>query len=404
MLTEEQWMDIKLLHKEGHSIRQIAQLTGYARNTIRRVLRERQPKAFATPIKPSKLDDFKEYVRQRYTSCGLSAVRLLEEIRAQGYHGSVQTLRRYVAQLASPGKAAAKLTVRYETPPGQQAQADWTYCGKFADASGQLIAIYAFVMVLSFSRMIFVRFTRSMKLPVLIDCHQRAFAFFGGWPTTMLYDNMKQVKLSYTQWNPLFLDFAGHYGFAPKTHRPYRPRTKGKVERAVHYLDGSFLRGREFADLDDLNAQGLHWCEHTANVRVHGTTQRRPVDLWPAEQLTALRTAQPYRLAEPITRTVDREAMVAYGKSRYSVPPEHSGKTVAVQASAGSIVIRCGDLIIAEHQEAAKPRSSVVLPEHAADLWKMSLQRETSPPPPSWRMSFTQEVASRPLESYEVAA
>lgn len=116
-----------------------------------------------------------------------------------------------------------------------------------------------------------------------------------------------------------------------------------------------------------------------------------------------LHTAQPYRLAEPITRTVDREAMVAYGRSRYSVPPEHSGKTVAVQARAGLIIIRCNDLIIAEHEEAVKPRSSMVSPEHAAALWKMSLQRETSPPP-SWQMRFTQEVASRPLESYEVAA
>ena len=166
-----------------------------------------------------------------------------------GFTGSIDILRRYLATLTAPHKAAAKLTVRYETPPGRQAQADWTHCGKFADAGGKLVAIYAFVMVLSFSRMIFVRFTRSMKLPVLIDCHQRAFAFFGGRPATMLYDNMKQVKLNYTQWNPLFLDFAGHYGFAPKTHRPYRPRTKGKVERAVHYLDGSFLRGRAFADL-----------------------------------------------------------------------------------------------------------------------------------------------------------
>jgi hypothetical protein len=242
-----------------------------------------------------------------------------------------------------------------------------------------------------------------MKLPVLIDCHKQAFAFFGGWPATILYDNMKQVKLSYTQWNPLFLDFASHYGFAPKTHRPYRPRTKGKVERAVHYLDGNFLQGREFADMDDLNAQGLHWCERKANVRVHGTTRCRPCDLWPSEQLTALSAAKPYRLAQaPITRTVDREAMVNYGRSRYSVPPQHSGKTVAVEASAGTIFIRCDDLIIAEHEEAVKPHSSVVLPEHAAALWKMSLQRETSPPP-SWQMRFTQEVASRPLESYEVA-
>jgi transposase len=396
-------MDIKLLHKEGHSIRQIARLTGNSRNTVRRMLRGQQPLRFKTPERGSKLDAFRDYVRQRYEACGLSAVRLLEEIRPMGFTGSIDILRRYLATLTAPYKAAARLTVRYETPPGQQGQADWAYCGKFPDTSGKLIAIYAFVMVLSFSRMIFVRFTRSMKLPVLIDCHQQAFAFFGGWPATILYDNMKQVKLSYSQWNPLFLDFAGHYGFAPKTHRPYRPQTKGKVERGIRYLDGSFLRGRDFTGLEDLDAQGLHWCEQTANVRVHATTGRRPVDLWPQEGLTALGAVRPYRVAEPIRRTVDREAMVAYGKSRYSVPPEHSGKTVAVEASAGKIIIRCQDLVIAEHREAAIPRSSVVLPEHAAALWKMSLQRETSPPPPSWRMSFTQEVATRPLESYEVA-
>jgi hypothetical protein len=86
------------------------------------------------------------------------------------------------------------------------------------------------------------------------------------------------------------------------------------------------------------------------------------------------------------------------------VPPQHSGKQVRVSAQAGTITIHCGDLIIAEHREAARPRSSVVLPEHAADLWKMSLQRDASPPPPSWRMNFTQAVAVRPLESYEVAA
>ena len=101
-------------------------------------------------------------MRQRYEACGLSAVRLLEEIRPMGFTGSIDILRRHLATLSAPRKAAAKLTVRYETPPGQQAQADWKYCGRFAEGKGMLIPIYAFVMVLSFSRMIFVRFTRSM--------------------------------------------------------------------------------------------------------------------------------------------------------------------------------------------------------------------------------------------------
>lgn len=138
MLKLDQWMDIKLLKKEGHSIRQIARMLGMSRNTVRRALRRGQPPKFATPAKESKLDGFKEYVRQRYESCGgLSAVRLLEEIRAQGYEGSVQTLRRFVTKLAAPRKATAKLTVRYETAPGQQAQCDWSYCGRFSDAAGR---------------------------------------------------------------------------------------------------------------------------------------------------------------------------------------------------------------------------------------------------------------------------
>jgi transposase len=404
MLTEDKWMDIKLLQKEGLSIRQIAKQTGLARNTIRRVLRQSKPQPFQSPARTSKLDDFKAYVKQRYETYRLSAVRLLEEIRAQGYTGSIQTLRRFVATLSAPVQAAKELSVRYETPPGQQAQADWAYCGKHPDTTGRLIPIYVFVMVLSFSRMLFVRFTTSMKLPVLIECHQRAFDFFGGWPRTMLYDNMKQVRTHGTQLNPQFVDFTQHYGIIPRTHRPYRPQTKGKVERSVAYVEGNFLRGRSFADLADLNAQGLHWCQTTANVRVHGTTRERPVDLWPKEQLTAVSAIAPYRLVEPIVRKVDREAMVTFGKSRYSVPPEHSGKKVVIESAQGNIVIRCDELIIAEHAQAPIPHSSVVHPDHAAQLWKMSLEQSASPPPPSWNIRFSQEVATRALSSYEEAA
>ena len=201
---------------------------------------------------------------------------------------------------------AAKLTVRFETPPGRQAQADWAYCGRFADVDGKPIAVYAFVMVLGYSRQLFVRFTTSMRLGELIECHQEAFAYFGGWPQTILYDNMKQVKLSAFQWNERFLDFARHYGFTPKTHRAYRPRTKGKVERAVDYVKDNFLTGRTFHGLDELNAQARHWLATTANVRIHGTTQQRPVDLFAEEQptLAAYDSLPAYRFVDPAPRQV----------------------------------------------------------------------------------------------------
>ena len=181
MLKLEDWMDIKGMQREGYSIKAIARWTGFSRNTVRRVLRESAPKPFPKPVRGSALDPHRDYARQRFEACGLSAVRLLEEIRAQGYTGSIWTLRRFLARLAGERRRQARLTVRFETGPGEQAQADWAECGHLPDGSGHLVRVYAFVMVLSFSRMLYLEFTPSMRLPTLLRCHNHAFAFFGGW-------------------------------------------------------------------------------------------------------------------------------------------------------------------------------------------------------------------------------
>jgi transposase len=175
-------MDIRSLHKEGHSIKAIARHTGRSRNTIRRVPRTAGPTAFRTLERNSRLDAFKAYLQQRWESCGLSAVRLLPEIHAMGYTGSIATLRRYLHCLKPERERLRKLTVRFETPPGQQAQADWAYAGRFPDPAGRIFPVYIFVMGLGFSRMLYVEFTSSMKLPALLRCHQNAFQFFGGGP------------------------------------------------------------------------------------------------------------------------------------------------------------------------------------------------------------------------------
>jgi transposase len=328
VLRLEAWMDIKVLYKEGHSIREIARQTGYSRNTVRRVLREAGPKAFQKPERSSCLDGFKPYLKERFESCGLSAVRLLAEIQAMGYAGSISTLRRYLHDLRPAQERQRKLTVRFETPPGKQAQADWGYCGRFEDVQGHMVPVYAFVMVLGFSRMMYVEFTSSMHLAVLIRCHMQAFEFFGGWTHEMMYDNMKQVRLNQQQLNPLFVDFAGHYGFAIKTHRVRRPRTKGKVERMVHYVKDNFLNGRTFADMADLNTQARHWLMYTANARVHSTTGHRPRDLWRQEGLTALNSAIPYKLCDLVPRQAGFDGFVRFDKSRYSLPPEYAGQKV----------------------------------------------------------------------------
>ncbi len=396
-------MDIKNLHGQGYSIRKITEVTGYSRNTVRRKLRERTPQAFAVGPRVTKLDAYKDYVQRRFAECGLSGVRLIDEIRPMGYTGSVDTLRRFLATLRPINTAAKKATVRFETPPGQQAQADWAYCGRFPDNHGKIVPIYGFVFVLGFSRTLFVRFTTSMDVPNLIDCHQQAFEYLGGWPREILYDNMKQVKLGPNEWNPVFLDFANHYGFTLKTHRIRRPRTKGKVERMVFYVKDNFLNGRTFADIDDLNAQARHWLDNTANARQHATTRCRPCDLLAQEGLAPVSSMPAYKVYPSWAAKVNAESFVQVKGSRYSVSPAHVGQSVFVTLREQKIIIRSGGLIVAEHNEAVKKGSCVAAKEHLSELWKLSLAT-TAGPLPHWQMTFRQEVAAASLSQYDAVA
>ena len=405
MLRMEEWMDIKMLKQQGHSIRKICELTGHSRNTVRKVLREKAPQTFKKPERKSLLDEFKPYIEQRYQQCALSCVRLLDEIRPMGYHGKIDTLRRFVRTLKPAIRAREKMTVRFETPPGKQSQADWAYCGRFADGAGKLVSIYCFVIILSYSRAMYVEFTTSMKLPVLIGCHLRAFDYFGGWTETILYDNMKQVRIDGETLNPLFLDFASHYGITIKTHQPRRPRTKGKVERMVDYIKDNFLNGRTFSDLNDLNTQSLRWLDTVAHARVHATTGEQPAALLKQErsQLTPLDQVAPYQLTLKDSRVVDTSGFVRYRGSRYSVPPTHVGSTVLVEEGSTALRIRSGDLIIAEHKLAQAPGSCVSQREHVEQLWRLSLKRAPEPQP-NWRLTFEQQVETPGLSFYEEVA
>ena len=127
------------------------------------------------------------------------------------------------------------------------------------------------------------------------------------------------------------------------------------------------------------------------------------MDLLSKEELTSVSSIAPYILAQPVQRQAAWDATVRFDRSRYSIPPEHAGKPVFVEAYDQRIVIRAGDLIIAEHQRATRPHSSIVLPEHLAALWQLSL-KQLVPPAPSWQLSFNDEVAITPLVAYEQTA
>ena len=403
MLSRDQTMDILLLHKQGHSIREIARQSGHSRNTVRRAVREGAPRPFRTPSRPSKLDPFKGYLRQRFEQHGLSAVRLAEEIRKMGFSGSNRIVCRFLATLRA--RVPAQLTTRFETPPGEQAQADWAEAGRYTLPDGTSIRVFFFVMVLGFSRALYIEFTRSMRLETLVRCHQNAFAYFGGWTARFLYDNMRQVIVRPGLVNPRFRDFADYHGFEPKAHRPYRPRTKGKVERMVSYVKDNFLRGRVFRSLDDLNAQGRAWLDATANVRLHSTTGARPVDLLAQERphLTSINAIAPYQIVHSVHRTVDAEALVRFDHVRYSVPALHAGRRVDVEAAGHAIRIRCGGLILAEHPRSLIRDARVEDPGHVRERYALSILPAAPPPGRGPVLAFEHalEVEARPLSFYQ---
>ena len=397
-------MDIKQLQRDGLSERAIARMTGHTRKTVKRVLQEQGPTPFQAPDRGSCLDDFKAYIKARHEDFDLSAVRLLAEIRPLGYTGSLRTLRRYVQELESSIKTAARATVRFETPPGRQGQVDWAECGSFVDEQGNSHPLYAFVFVLGYSRMLFVRFTASMDLPTLMRCHMEAFEFFEGIPKSILYDNMAQVRLPHSkQLHPEFVDFAAHYGYCIKTHRVRRPRTKGKCERMVSYVKDNFLNGRSFVDHADLNAQAIHWLDTVANVRIHETTGERPIDLMTTEKehLAPYCSFAPYQICERVDRKVDVEGFVAFDRSRYSVDPEYVGKNVSVEAFGGQIVVRARDLIVTEHERSDKPGACIAKKEHLERMWQVSTALKATSGIPHWKQVWKDSVAVTDLSVYE---
>ena len=223
--------------------------------------------------KPTKRDPYKGIIRARleaYTE--LSAIRLLDEIRATGYRGGYTQLKEYVRQVRP--RSPADPVVRFETPPGHQGQVD------FADFRLPWGKRYAFLVVLGFSRILWLQFFSRQTMQEVFEGLEGAFEFFGGVPRELLFDQMKAVIIrderdegGRVTENAEFVRFANHHDFRIRACRPYRARTKGKVERPVRYVRSSFFYGRTFTSDSDLNHQAHHWLDHVANVRIHGTLE-----------------------------------------------------------------------------------------------------------------------------------
>jgi len=290
MITREEHMEIKVYLKQGRSQRWIAKELGISRNTVKKYIESKldEPGYKKREVISSKLDDYKVFLSKRLADAApihLTGTVLYREIKDKGYQGSYSLLTHYLYELR--GKKEPEEVVRFETEPGKQMQVDW------GQMRGGKEPIHAFITVLGYSRGLFVRFTDNMRYETLEQCHRLAFDYFQGITEEIWYDNMKTVVIERHAYgegkhrlHQGFYQFAKTMGFIPKLCQPYRPQTKGKVERMVRYVRDNFYNplATQYSaidlrvDVDTLNQKVTHWLNHTANTRIHDTTKEKPID------------------------------------------------------------------------------------------------------------------------------
>ena len=328
------------------SQRRIAKLVGISRKSVAKIVEAHQNHraGISEPAKtkrPSLLDSFEETTTElieRYPD--ITAVRLHEELRLSGFTGGYTIVKERLRQLRP--KPLKPFVERFETGPGLQAQMDYSMYRIDFTAEG-LRKVYAFGLILAFSRRLYLRFVESQDLPTTLREHQRAFDYFQGVPATCLYDNMKVVVSGFDGSQPVFntrfLAFATHYGFQPLLCRPARPQTKGKVERPFHFIEKNLLNARRFSDLNHLNDVAAQWLAAVSDKRVHRTTGQRPIDRFQQERSHLLALPhKPYDTAEVLYRTVNSEGYIPFLQNFYSVPWQRTGEFVPVRITDNELV------------------------------------------------------------------
>jgi len=367
MITAEMRAEMRrLVLVELWRIETVARRFNVHHSVVGRALRDDAP--LETHVaRPSALDPFKPYIVERITAYPeLTALRLFEELRPRGNVLGIAQLRRYLTHVRHP--RARKAYLRIETEPGEQAQVDWGTFGAMRVGSAQR-ALYAFSMVLSWSRALYVDFAFDMRMETFCAMHRRALEYFQGVPQKILYDNLKSVVLHHVgaavQFNPRFLHFAGHYLFEPVAAPVRYPEAKGRVEASIKFIRQSFFYGRAFGSLQDLQAQVAAWRDQTANLRLHATTRERPADRLLVER-TRLHVlpARPYDTDRVEPMIVSKEARVRLDTNAYSVPHTLVGKTVHLRAGQETVRVVCEGETVATHARSWDKHRALEDPAH----------------------------------------
>ena len=363
---------LRLHYAEKWRVNTIATQLKVHHSTVERVLTNNGVTAEQLRIRPSIADPYIPLIKstlKKYPK--LSATRIFHMCRERGYPGGVDHFRDIVAKHRP--RAATEAYLRVRTMPGEQAQVDWGSFGRVRIGNAER-KLYAFVMVLSWSRHIFLRFYVNQSTSNFLHGHVDAFEYFGAVPREILYDNLKSVVVERIgkaiRFNSESLDLASHYKFKPVPVEVGQPASKGRVERGIQYIRTSFFEARQWKDLNDLNQQALEWCSGESAERRWVQNEKKLVkEAFEEDRRNMLalpKTAYPVYDRETVK--AGKTPYIRFDGNDYSVPAEHVKKTLSVVATLSVVKVCDGEKEICEHERSFDKGRQIEQRKHVEEL------------------------------------
>jgi transposase len=390
---------LALYFGKKRSIRSIAKELGLNRKSVARVVERRavaegrlaqRKKSILDPFKPLAMEIIARNPR-------ITGVALMNRLRQEGYMGGRSLLNRWLHSVRAP-EPRKEAFLRLDFQAGECAQVDW---GEFGDVFGDGIKIHAFIMVLAFSRLLYVEFTRSERFEDFVRCHENAFRFFGGAPRECWYDNLATAVTErlgkLVRFNARFFAYMGHHQVRPHACNPAKGNEKGRVEDGVKFIRNNFWSGREFKDFSDLQAQAVVWMNSFCNEREHRSTRKVPRLYFEAEEKIALLPLNPhaYDTDEVLSRVVPPDFHILFETNRYSVPWTLVGMTVTLRINAEKIRVFYNERFITAHERKYRKHQIISIEAHRSGLLERKGGQSSKE---AWQLAAVKNIGPAMLE------
>lgn len=371
----EDWAAVHRVYKQTNSIRATAKILGIARNTVRDLLKKTEVPVYSRSYYPTKLDPFREQILEwRCEPFNYNGTRIFRELKEKGYIGSIGPVYNLLKKVDEDcgGHISSKATTRHESPPGDQAQFDWTEYETVVN--GRYRKVYCFAMILAASRKKAVCFSYKADADAIYEAIQELFEDLGGITLELLIDNPKALVIENNpksedeiKYNPHALLLAKHLGTELNACPCYWPRKKGKIERPFNFIEEQFIKGKTFTSMEDLNKRGKKFVDDWCNEK-HSTTKRIPNQHYLLEEKTLLQPLpdKRYHVKRMEKRIVSPDSYVSIDSNKYSVPVKYVGKTVSFRIIYGFriLIYDKAENLVLQTECSEKKGDIVSLPEH----------------------------------------